>query len=246
MSAGAAGFRSRRRRPARRRPAPLGVATIVRRLRKEHGPVETPRRLDPLSELVFTILSQHTSDRNTYPAFQSFRRRFSTWDAARRAPVRSIAASVRSAGLADQKAPRIKRVLQEIHEQHGVTSLDVLNDIPTEEAARYLGSFHGVGPKTVACVLLFACGRPVLPVDTHVYRVSKRLGLLAANDTAEKAHEVLGRLVPDRLVLDFHMLQLRHGRKVCRAQNPRCAECVLVDGCPEGRRRTTASDALSR
>jgi len=216
------------------------VGEIVRRLRREYGKAALPRRLDPLGELIFTVLSQHTSDKNTYPAYESLRARFDDWDEVRRAQVRSIVAAIRRAGLANQKAPRIKGILQEIHRREGRTSLDSLDAMPTDAAADYLGSLHGVGPKTVACVLLFACGRPVLPVDTHVYRLGKRLGLIESTISAEVAHAVLGRLVPDRLVLDFHVKLLDHGRAVCKAQNPRCTRCVLLDLCPAGQSKVTA------
>lgn len=216
-------------------PASFQVPEIVRRLRRQYGKALLPRRLDPLGELIFTVLSQHTSDKNTYPAYESLRARFADWDAVRRARVPSIVAAIRRAGLANQKGPRIKGILQEVHRREGKTSLDALHGMPTRQAAKYLASLHGVGPKTVACVLLFACGRPVLPVDTHVYRVSKRLGLIDRRITAEKAHEVLADRVPARLVLDFHVKLLEHGRAVCKAQNPRCEACVLVEGCPHGR-----------
>jgi endonuclease-3 len=225
---------------ARGRSVRQTISEIVRRLRREYGRASPPRRLDPLGELIFTVLSQHTADTNTYPAYQSLCARFDNWDAVRRAPVRSIVAAIRRAGLANQKAPRIKGILQEIHRREGSTSLDALRHLSTDAAADYLGSLHGVGPKTVACVLLFACGRPVLPVDTHVHRLGKRLGLIDPTTSADAAHGVLGRLVPERLVLDFHVKLLEHGRAVCKSRIPRCTGCVLLDLCPEGRLRTGA------
>jgi endonuclease-3 len=109
--------------------------------------------------------------------------------------------------------------------------------MPTREAIELLGRFHGVGPKTVACVLLFACRKPVLPVDTHVHRVSRRLGLIGPRTDAAKAHDELAKLVPAKLVLEFHIQLIRHGRTVCLAAKPKCADCVLLDRCPEGRDR---------
>lgn len=216
------------------------IPEIVRRLRRAYGKAVLPRKLDPLGELIFTVLSQHTSDKNTYPAYESLCTRFENWDAVRRAQVRSITAAIRRAGLANQKAPRIKGILQEVHRREGATTLERLHAMQTDEAAEYLGSLHGVGPKTVACVLLFACGRAVLPVDTHVYRLSKRLGLIEEKLSADRAHEVLGSLVPSRHVLDFHVKLLDHGRAVCKAQKPRCVECVLLDLCPAGQHEALA------
>src|SRR5262245_35786088 len=216
---------------------PLSVATICRRLRKEYGPVEPWEVLPPLDELIATILSQNTSDRNSDAAFAELRRQFPTWEAVRTAPVGRIVRAIRCGGLARQKAPRIKAVLRAIHKQRGELSLDFLQELSAEEGTRFLRSFAGVGPKTAACVLLFACGKPVLPVDTHVHRVTRRLGLIDERMNAEKAHEVLARLTPKDKVLEFHIQLIRHGRRTCTARNPRCTECVLLDGCPEGQRR---------
>lgn len=216
----------------------LTVAEICRRLRRVYGPVTVNRRLPPLEELIATILSQNTSDTNSYAAFESLRQRFPDWDAVRKARVSSIVKAIQRGGLAQQKGPRIKAVLQEIHNREGRLSLDFLRKMPTDEAIDYLRSFPGVGPKTVACVLMFSCGKPVLPVDTHVHRVSRRLGLIGDKTTAEKAHDELAELVPDKLVLEFHLLLVRHGRRVCTARIPKCTDCVLLNGCPEGRLRT--------
>ncbi|MBI1902649.1 MAG: endonuclease III [Planctomycetia bacterium] len=220
----------------------LTVREICQRLRKEYGPVKLGKPLPPLGELVATILSQNTSDRNSDAAFEELRRRFKSWDAVRRAPVGKIARAIRRGGLSRQKAPRIKAVLQAIYEEHGKLSLDFLHAMPTAKALEYLRNFAGVGPKTAACVLLFACRKPVLPVDTHVLRVSGRLGLIGPKTNAEKAHEELAQLVPRRKVLDFHIQIIRHGRRVCTAQRPRCTECVLLDLCPEGKRRMGMKD----
>jgi endonuclease-3 len=202
-----------------------------------YGPVEWRVTFAPLDQLIGTILSQNTSDVNSHAAFEALRGRFGDWDAVRRARVGTIAKVIRKGGLAQQKAPRIKAILEEIKRRHGRLSLDFLCAMPTDEAIEYLSGFPGVGPKTVACVLLFACGKPVLPVDTHVHRVSRRLGLIGEKTSAEKAHRELAELVPDERVLEFHIQLIRHGRRMCSARNPDCSECVLLDGCPEGRRR---------
>lgn len=213
------------------------TVAVCRRLRTAYGPVEPPEVGPVLDELVATILSQNTSDANSGAAFDELERRLPNWDAVRRAPVRRIAKAIRQAGLSNSKAPRIKAILQQIYDQRGELSLEFLHDMPAREALEYLVSFSGVGPKTAACVLLFACRKPVLPVDTHVHRVSLRLGLIGPRTSAEKAHEQLAQLVPPRLVLDFHIQLIRHGRRCCTARRPKCEHCPLVDLCPDGLRR---------
>lgn len=210
---------------------------VCRRLRRLHGPVEPPPQWPVLDELVATILSQNTADSNSDAAFAELRQRFADWDAVRRAPAARIAKAIRRAGLSNRKAPRIKAILQAIHEDRGRLSLDFLRELPTDEALAYLRKFSGVGPKTAACVLLFSCRKPVLPVDTHVHRVSRRLGLIGPRTGAEKAHEELARLVPPGRVLDFHIQLIRHGRTLCSARKPQCEECPLVDLCPAGIQR---------
>lgn len=218
------------------------IATICRRLRQLYGPATAPRQLDPVGELIFTILSQNTTDTNSMMAFEALRRRFPNWDAVRRARVSSIIAAIRRAGLGQQKAPRIKTILQEIRDRHGKLSLEFLHRMPTDAARAYLERFVGVGPKTAACVLLFACGKPVLPVDTHVQRVSERLGLIPKGTGADKAHDLLRPQVDAKYVLEFHVQLIRHGRRICVARNPRCVSCVLLDGCPEGQAHTRRSE----
>jgi endonuclease-3 len=207
-------------------------------LEKRYGPVDPPEPKPVLDQLIATILSQNTSDANSRPAFEQLKDRFPDWDAARRARTNQIAAAIRRAGLANQKAPRIKSILQSLHQDRGELSLEFLRDLPDDEAIDLLTELPGVGLKTAACVLLFACDKPVLPVDTHVHRVARRLGVLDERTDATKAHEVLGRLVPEPRVLDFHVQLIRHGRDVCRARQPRCPQCPLLELCPEGHART--------
>jgi len=194
---------------------------------------------------VLTILSQNTSDANSFRAYEALVKRFGDWDRLRRARVGSIAAAIRPAGLADQKAPRIKQVLAELHREQGRTTLDQLAAMTDAEAKAYLTAFHGVGPKTAACVLLFACGRPVLPVDTHVHRVTGRLGMIAHGTTADKAHEILQAQLAADQVLDFHILLIRHGRRTCRASRPRCEGCALLDLCANGPRLLASGQAAA-
>lgn len=212
---------------------PPTPALIIRRLMPRHGPVELPRRLDPLGEFVFTILSQSTADTNSRPAYEKLVDRFDNdWDRVRRARVTSIASAIRSAGLANQKAPRIKALLNRLHRQHGATTLDHIHELDDRQAVEYLTSFDGVGPKTAACVLMFACRRPVLPVDTHVHRLAIRLGLIEQRVSADAAHTVLQAKLRPHQVLDFHVLLIRHGRTICRARRPTCHDCPLLDRCP--------------
>ncbi len=193
-----------------------------------------PRTLqDPLSELIQTVLSQNTADINSDRAYASLVQRFGgDWEAVRAAPVNEIADAIRHGGLAEIKGARIKSILNRIVETVGELDLTFLRELPLEEGRAFLRSLGGVGPKTAACVLLFSCGRPALPVDTHVHRVSQRLGLVLQKATAEQAHALLEAMVPDGLVYSFHMLLIGHGRQICKAQRPRCFECPLADICP--------------
>jgi len=218
------------------------VAVVCRRLRRAYGPVEWPQQGPVLDELIAAVLSQNTSDANSGPAFEELRRQFPDWDQVRRAPVARIAAAIRQAGLANRKAPRIKEILQRIYGERGGSSLEFLHERTAGEALEYLTTFPGVGPKTAACVLLFACRKPVLPVDTHVHRVAQRIGLIGPRTDANQAHrELSGMVVADR-VLEFHIQLIRHGRAVCTARRPQCRDCALLDLCREGRRRLSAGD----
>ena len=212
----------------------LRVQQIIDLLGEEYGPIHWRPRRDPLSELVMTILSQNTSDTNSGRAFDRLVARFGSWEAAAEADVEDIAEAIKPGGLAQIKAPRIRTILQQIEDERGSLDLGFLADISVEEANSWLRGLPGVGPKTAACVMLFGLGRPVFPVDTHVYRVSRRLGLVDSGVSVEGAHEVLGRLFPAEYVYQAHLHLIRHGRRVCKAQRPRCHECVLLGACPAG------------
>lgn len=207
------------------------MAWVCDQLDAEYGVLQWRSHGEPLATLVQTILSQATSDRNSDRAFDSLRHTFPTWDDVRTAPAEVIADTIRSGGLADAKAPRIKEVLGAIHAKTGATNLDFMWEMPTEDAKQYLSEFHGVGPKTVACVMMFSLCRPVLPVDTHVFRVSHRLGLIEKKIGEAKAHKALEALVPPERVYPFHVHMIRHGRRVCIAQRPRCSVCTLAERC---------------
>jgi endonuclease-3 len=194
------------------------------------APAEKERR-DPLSELVATILSQNTADVNTERAYRRLRERFPTWEEALHAPVEEVAAAIRVAGLSQIKAPRIQAILRTLQEERGALSLDFLAEMSVPEARQYLTSLHGVGHKTASCVLLFALHKPALPVDTHVHRVSGRLGLVPARASAEKANALLEALLPEELYYPFHLLLIQHGRTLCAARRPRCPDCSVSALC---------------
>jgi endonuclease III len=208
------------------------IRRIHRRLQRAHGPLDPPRRLDPVEELVLTILSQNTSDVNRDRAYAELRRRFPTWDALAAAQPREVIAAIRSGGLANTKAPRILAVLREIRRREGAIDLRWMKDASDQEVVEYLTSLPGVGPKTAACVLAFSLGRAAIPVDTHVHRVAARLGLLDPRTPAGPAHAVLDSLVPARLRVEMHVGLIRHGRAICKAGRPRCEVCPLQDFCP--------------
>jgi endonuclease-3 len=211
----------------------LTAVEVLARLRAFYGD-PAPRHSDgPLAELVQTILSQNTSDLNTERAFASLWARFGGWQSILEAPTSDVADAIRLGGLANIKAPRIQGVLAAIQADHGELSLDFLAGLPLEEARSYLTSLAGVGPKTAACVLLFALGMPAQPVDTHIHRVSKRLGLIGPKIAAEPAHRLLEAMIPPEQMYDAHMLLIKHGRVTCKALRPRCEACPLTDACPK-------------
>ena len=209
------------------------MRAIRDRLRREYGrPVLHPHGR-PVDELILTVLSQNTNDRNRDVAWARLRDRFPSWAAVRDAPVPEIEDAIRPGGLAPTKAVRIKQILEAL----GDDDLLWLADAPLEEARAYLCELPGVGRKTAACVLLFALGRPEVPVDTHVYRVASRLGLLRPRASFDEAHDEMLRLVDPDDAYEVHVLLIRHGRRTCVARAPRCSECALRRMCPEGRRR---------
>lgn len=187
--------------------------------------------LPPLDELVSTILSQNTNDLNRDRAFENLRGRFPTWEAVRDAPVADIIAAIRPAGLANQKGPRIQQVLQGITQERGSLDLNFLANMPVEEARRWLLQFKGVGPKTAAIVLLFSLNKPAFPVDTHIYRVTGRLGLRSDNLSPEQTHDHLALLLPPDTYYAAHLNIIRLGREICHARQPKCRQCPLQDLC---------------
>jgi endonuclease III len=210
------------------------VRAIHRRLERHFGELLPPRRSDPLAELILTVLSQHTSDLNAERAFESLRRVFPTWGDVVRAGPGAVADAIRSGGLANTKAPRIQAILREVHDQQGGYDLGRLREMTDREATDYLSALPGVGPKTAAVVLAFSLGRDALPVDTHVHRVTARLGWIDPRTNAERAHRVLEDLVPAEIRVATHVGLIRLGREICKAGRPRCEDCPLFELCPTG------------
>lgn len=211
---------------------PLATTSqIIERLESVYGSPDWHPRYDPVSELVYTILSQNTSDKNSQPAFQQLRKAFPKWEDILEAAELEIGEAIRSGGLWQVKAPRIKQILQQIWQLRGALELDFLKDMPLGVARDWLMTLPGVGPKTAACVLLFSMGMPALPVDTHVHRVSWRLGLIDKSVSREKSHEVLEGMVAEKDIYRFHVLFVQHGRQTCKAQRPRCPDCVVREVC---------------
>ena len=207
------------------------VLAVNRRLAEVYGPRTLRPGRDPLDELVLTILSQNTSDRNSGRAYRTLRATFPSWEAVMDAPTGEVYEAIKAAGLGNIKAPRIQHTLRAVLQRRGELSLDFLDELPLPEARRWLTALDGIGPKTAACVLLFALGKPALPVDTHVHRVSRRLGLIGQKVSAEAAHDLLEAVVPPDDIYAFHVNLIQHGRRVCHAQRPECAACPLSDLC---------------
>ena len=208
------------------------IKEVIKLLEQEYGPREWQPDREPISVLIGTILSQNTSDVNSGQAFDSLLSTFGSWEAVVSAPVEHIAQVIKSGGLSRVKAVRIKQVLNKIEEEQGSLNLDFLSSMSISEAKNYLLSLPGVGLKTASCVLLFGVGKPCLPVDTHVFRVAQRLGLINSRISIEKAHNLLQEQVPLSKVYQFHLHMIEHGRQICHARQPRCGECVLKKGCP--------------
>lgn len=234
------------KQPARRErnPADYGYPTpdiaalsakaleVTERLTTLYGVAEWSRK-DPMSMLVDIILSHRTRDEQTAAAYDNLLQRFGSWEAVRDAPTEQVQEAIANVNWPEIKAPRLQALMRRITEECGRLNLDFLRDKSVEEGAAWLDRLEGVGPKTTACVLLFSCRKPILPVDTHVHRVSIRLGLIGSKVTADNAHNLLQALLPDdaQTIYNFHKGLLRHGQRICVYDHPRCNRCVLTDLC---------------
>ncbi len=210
----------------------VSAADVMSQLGTRYGPVEWEPRYGPAEELVYTILSQHTSDINSERAFTNLMRIFPSLDAIADADAEEIEKAIESGGLAKQKSTRIRQVLNIVRKDIGSFDLSFLGEMELSEAKAWLTALPGVGPKTAAIILCFSLGMPAMPVDTHIYRVSQRLGLIGPKVSANKAHDILEPMVPAEDVFAFHVYLIQHGRQVCKALRPRCDECALAWGCP--------------
>ena len=218
-------------RAAWRRPAPRRVRTIRDRLRALYGVPAAPPHRRPLDELILTVLSQSTSDRNRDVAFLRLRARFGSWEAVRDAPVDEVEAAIRPGGISRVKSQRIQAILRAIGDP---LSLDHLEHAGVEDAREELCALPGVGRKTAACVLLFAFGMREVPVDTHVSRVGTRLGLFRPGAPFAELHDDMLAITPPGQERELHVNLLRHGRRTCHSQRPRCEDCALLRMCPHG------------
>jgi endonuclease-3 len=204
---------------------------IHNRLMEAYGVPEWRKPLPPLDELISTILSQNTTDINRDRAFDSLRERFPTWEEVRDAETDEIVEAIRSAGLANQKGPRIQSALRSISEERGSLDLDFLRFLPPEDVRQWLMGFKGVGQKTAAIVMQFSLGMPAFPVDTHIFRLSKRWALIGEKVSADSAHQLLADLFDPDLYYAAHLNIIRHGREICHARRPKCDQCFLQELC---------------
>jgi len=216
----------------------VNIGHVLKLLSGEYGEKRWRARRSPVAVLVQTILSQNTSDRNSERAFEQLLASFDGWERIADASVGRIREVIKAGGLGTVKARYIKQALEEVRRRQGGFELDFLRKLPLDEARDWLRQLPGVGMKTASVVLLFSLGLPALPVDTHVFRVAKRLGLIDSTVSVEKAHRLLDRLVPPQDIYKFHVLLIEHGRKICKAQRPRCRECVLGSLCPSYKKFT--------
>ena len=198
-----------------------------------YGPFEEEPRLDAAHEIVFTILSQHTSDLNSSRAFKRLMERFGALQAVAAADVADIEEAIAPGGLAKVKAPRIKEVLGMVLDLNGGSlDLSFLRELPLADAKAWLRQLPGIGPKSAGIILNFSLGMPAMAIDTHIYRVCKRMGIIGPKVSADKAHDLLEAAVDPAYVYQFHIAFITHGRQVCKAQRPRCPECVVAANCP--------------
>ncbi|MEP6469936.1 MAG: endonuclease III [Chloroflexota bacterium] len=216
----------------RRKRRALAEVVLDRLGERYQHPTWAGPRLDPVSELVLTILSQNTADINSFRAFTAIRARYMSWDEVLRAPTDELVDVIRPGGLAPTKGPRIQKVLAEVHAAtHGSWDLSWLGTWPLEEARDWLISLPGIGRKTASIILLFGFGRPAVPVDTHVHRVATRLAMLPARTPLDRAHDLLEEVLQPQEMYPFHVELIRHGRDTCRAPRPICGLCPLTDVC---------------
>ncbi len=223
--------RTRYRQRVKKAALKQKAEAVCSRLMAEYGTHVSSRRLPAIDELVMTILSQHTNDVNMLRAFRGLQENYESWEEVLETSEEELGEVIRASGMYRIKAKRIQATLQEIQNRVGDLDLSLLESMSDREAMSWLTSLYGVGPKTAAIVLLFSLGRPVLPVDTHVWRVTKRLGLVDEGVSREKAQVLLQELIDASCIPSLNSNLVKHGREVCKAQNPQCASCFLDSLC---------------
>ena len=217
-------------------PRRLGKIISILEQTYKTPPQQKPE--DPVDSLIRTILSQNTNDVNRDRAFDSMIDRFKTWEGVLKADVRSIASSIKVGGLSNTKSKRIKQILKSIKAERGKIELEFLRQMDPEKTEQKLLAYPGVGLKTARCVQIFSLGQAAFPVDTHIFRITKRLGLIPEKSTPEQAHQQLGRAVIQDKMYTFHINLIKHGRALCRARKPLCPQCPLLNHCPYGKKQT--------
>lgn len=219
------------KRSAKRKPT-LTPELVKIRLESVYGQIEWRPRMIAIDELIFTVLTQNTSDLNAERAYDALRKSLPTWGQVIEAEAENVAALIKRGGLSNQKSVRIQKILVEILKRIGHFDLEFLAARPLEETRQWFTSLPGVGPKTAAVVMAFSLRMPAFPVDTHIHRVSKRLGLIADKTTADQAHPIMEQLISEDDRYDMHVLLITHGRQMCKARIAQCARCPLANECP--------------
>lgn len=209
---------------------------IIQNLEQAYGTPVNPHKSDALDMLVRIILSQATSDTNSERAYTALKARFPTYEHLMRARPATVENTIRSGGLAKQKTATIQNLLRQLQASHGALDLSFLDKLSTEQAVAYLQNFRGLGPKTIACTLLFALHKPVFPLDTHIFRILRRVGLIPPKCTDAKAHNLMNARIPEGKHYSFHVNLIRHGRTLCRPREPVCERCPIVEYCDYGQR----------
>ncbi len=225
----------------RKQKPTIAPELVQKRLDAIYGPIHWRPRMIALDELIFTVLTQHTSDLNAERSYDALRKAMPTWASVIEAETQKIADAIHHGGLANQKSVRIQKILIEILHRLGHFELEFLSDLPLEEARSWLTSLPGVGPKTAAVVMAFSLKMPAFPVDTHILRVSKRLGLIGRKVSADQAHPIMENMIPSDNRYDMHVLLITHGRQICKARVPQCGRCPLDQECPTSTEKHTAS-----
>lgn len=208
------------------------IRTVIEKLEEAYGVQRWQNKnRNPLNVLIKTVLSQSTSDWNCDMAWEALKIKYPTWEEVLQLSKSELADTIRSAGLANQKAERILEILQRINHEYGQLNIDFICELPADKVIEIFTKLKGIGIKTISVVLAFACGKDIFPVDTHVHRLCRRFGFVPRNASAEKTHHLMQELVPAGKSYSFHINLLKHGRQICKAQNPVCGKCPVFQWC---------------